>query len=157
MGSATKTVGSAAMVLLLVAGAAALAYARWTRPIAEADAALAGGEYARALADYAAAEARFDRVGPAKQAFTSEYNRVVANQLWALYQLGRYDEAIDKADRAPEGANPHFWAGAAFFDKARSEHNADARLGWLTRAEEEFRRAVQAAPGDWDAKFDFEL
>jgi len=157
MGSAVKSVGSAIMAVLLIAGVAALAYAQWTWPIADADAALAGGDLPHALAGYAAAEARFDRVSPAKQAFPSEYNRVVANQLWLLYRLERFDEAIDKAERAPEGASPHFWAGAAFFDKARAEESNEARLGWLSRAEEEFRRAVEASPDDWDTKFDFEL
>jgi len=145
------------MAVLLLAGAGALAYARWTRPIAEADEALAGGEFDRALSRYGDAEARFDRVAAAKQLFPSEYHRVVANELWLLYRLERYDETIDKAERAPEGADPHFWAGCAFVDKARTADNAEARLGWLSRAEEEFRRAVEATPDDWDTKFDYEL
>ena len=33
----------------------------------------------------------------------------------------------------------------------------DPRLGWLTRAEDEFRRALEAEPADWDTKYDFEL
>ena len=145
------------MVVVLLVGLAALAYARWTRPIADADQALDEGDYGRALAGYSAGEARFDRVPPIKQALSTEYNRVVANQLWLLYRLGRYDETIDKAERAPDGAQPHFWAGCAFFDKARTEAKDDARLGWLSRAEDEFRRAVEATPEDWDTKFDFEL
>ena len=146
MGSVTRTLASAVMVALLLAGCAAIAYASWTRPIAEADASMARGDYAHALTDYSAAEARFDRLAPVKQAFPAEYNRVVGNQLWLLYRLERYDQTIDKAERAPEGANPHFWAACAFFDKSRGEENAEARLGWLSRAEEEFRRAVEAAP-----------
>jgi tetratricopeptide (TPR) repeat protein len=157
MSPAAKSLGSAFMAALLVAGCAAIAYARWTRPIGDADAALAGGDYPRALADYAVAEARFDRLAPAKQLFPTEYHRLVANQLWLLYRLERYDETIDKAGRAPEGADPHFWAGSAFFDKARAEDKPEPRLGWLSRAEEEFRRAVESAPDDWDTKFDFEL
>jgi tetratricopeptide (TPR) repeat protein len=157
MSSAIKSVGSALTVVLLLAGCAALAYARWTRPVDEADAALSDGDYPRALASYAAGESRFDRLPPVKQALSAEYNRIVANELWLLYRLERYDETIDKAERAPEGAQPHFWAGCAFFDKARAEDNTEARLGWLSRAEEEFRRAVEAAPDDWDTKFDFEL
>src|SRR5206468_12989245 len=54
-------------------------------------------------------------------------------------------------------ANPHCWAGSAFYDTARAEKNPEARLGWLSRSEEEFRRAVEAAPDDWDTKFDYEL
>src|SRR5881398_1410760 len=152
-----KTVGSALMVVLLLLGCAAIAFARWTRPVVDGDAALDAGDYAQALASYSAGQARFDRLPPVKQALSNEYNRIVSNELWLLYRLERYDETIDKAERAPEGAQPHFWAGCAFFDKARAEENTEARLGWLSRAEEEFRRAVEAAPDDWDTNFNFEL
>ena len=58
---------------------------------------------------------------------------------------------------SPLGAGPHFWAGCAFFEKARAETEPDARLGWLVRAEDQFRKAVEAAPADWDTKFNYEL
>lgn len=157
MTSSARSAGAAAMVLLLVAGGAALAYARWTRPAADGDAALAGGRYEEALASYARAEARFDRFAAAKELFAADYTHVVANQLWVLYRLQRYDETIDMAQRAPERALPHFWSGAAFFEKALAEQKPDPRLSWLTRAEEEFRRAVEANADDWDTKYDFEL
>jgi len=157
MSPVLKSIGSAFMAVLLLAGCAAIVYARWTHPVAEADAALASGDYTAALAGYGVQEARFERVSPAKQFLASEYHRVVANELWLLYHLQRFDETIDKAGRAPEGANPHFWAGSAFYDKARAEKDPEARLGWLSRSEEEFRRAVEAAPDDWDTKFDYEL
>ncbi len=152
-----RSVSAAVMILALVAGSSALVYARWTRPAADGDAALAAGRYEQALASYADAEARFDRVAAAKEWFAADYSHVMANQLWLLHRLQRYDEAIDKAQRAPEAALPHFWSGCAFFEKARAEAKPDPRLGWLTRAEEQFRRAVEAAPDDWDTKYDFEL
>lgn len=157
MTSAVKSVGSAVMVLLLLAGGTAIAYARWTRTIADADAALAQGDLERALGGYAAAEVKFDQLAAAKQLFPAEYNRVVGNQLWVLYRLQRFDDIIEKAERAPEAAAPHFWAACAFFEKARAEEKPDPRLGWLTRAEEEFRRAVETAPTDFDTKYNFEL
>jgi len=152
-----KSLVSGAMVLVLLAGGAALAYARWTDPIAEGDRAIAEGELERALAAYGRAEARFVRVGASKQLFAGDYERVVENQLWALYRLGRYDDTIDKADRAPAGALPHFWSGCALFEKARVEEQPEARLAWMSRAEEELRRAVESSPDDWDTKYDFEL
>jgi tetratricopeptide (TPR) repeat protein len=155
--SPVRTVGAAVAIVVLAAGVAAIAYARWTRAVADGDAALADGRFEQALANYAEAEARFDRSAAAKQLFASDYRRVVANQLWVLQRLERYDETIDVAARAPEGALPHFWAGVAFFEKGRAEEKPDPRLGWFNRAEEEFRRAVEAAPADWDTKFDFEL
>ena len=155
--AAVKSLALGAMILVLLAGGAALAYARWTGPIAEGDRASADGRVEQALAAYAHAEGRFDRLGAAKQMFAGDYTRVIDNELWALYRLGRYDDTIEKADRAPDGAQPHFWSGCAFFEKARAEDKPEARLGWMSRAEEELRRAVEAAPDDWDTKYDFEL
>jgi tetratricopeptide (TPR) repeat protein len=152
-----KAVGFAVMAALLVAGVSAVAYARWTDPIADADRAMSDGQLDRALAASARAEQRFDRIGAAKQLFAADYVRTIENELWALYRLGRYDDVIDKADRAPDAANPHFWAGCAFFDKAMAEDKPEARLGWMSRAEEELRRALDATPSDWDTKYDFEL
>jgi len=152
-----RSAAAAAMVLMLLAGVSALAYAGWMRPAADGDAALADGRYDEALARYADAEARFDRFAAARELFAGDYSHVMGNRLWILHRLARYDEAIDAAQRTPESALPHFWSGCAFFEKARAEEKPEARLGWLTRAEEEFRRAVEAAPADWDTKYDFEL
>jgi tetratricopeptide (TPR) repeat protein len=157
MTAAGKSIGAALMALLLLLGAAALGYARWTAPIAEGDRAVAAEQWDRALAAYGAADARFDSLPATRQLFARDYNRVAANELSLLYRLHRYDEVIQRAERAPEGASPHFWAGLASFAKARAESKPEDLLGWLTRAEEEFHQAVEAAPADWDTKYDFEL
>jgi tetratricopeptide (TPR) repeat protein len=155
--SLLKSIGTAVAVLLLIVGAAALGYARWSRAIVEGDAALASGQLDQAIAKYQTAEARFDAVPATRQLFAADYNHAVGNHLWALYRLQRFDEAIEKAERSPEQTAPHFWAGCAFFEKARTEEKPEAMLGWLTRAEEELRKAVEATPTDWDTKYDFEL
>lgn len=152
-----RSLGAAVMVLVLLGGIAAVGYARWTRPVTEGDAALAAGRFEEALAHYAEAEARFDRLAAAKELFGSDYSHVMANQLWILHRLARYDDIIEVATRAPEQAQPHFWSGSAFFEKGRAEEKPEPRLAWFNRAEEEFRRALEAAPADWDTKFDFEL
>jgi tetratricopeptide (TPR) repeat protein len=152
-----KSVGAALAVTALLAGVAMLAYARWTRDLHRADQALAAGQLEAALAGYKAAALRFDRTPAARQMFSAEYDRAVANHLWLLYRLKRYDETIELAERAPASALPHFWSGCAFFEKAVVEDKPDMRLGWLSRAEEEFRKAIQATPDDWDTKYDFEL
>ena len=152
-----RAAAAVTMVLMLLAGGFAIAYARWMRAAADGDAALAAGRYEQARASYADAEARFDRFAAAKELFAGDYSHVMASQLWVLYRLQRYDETVDTAQRAPESALPHFWSGSAFFEKARAEPKPDSRLGWLTRAEDEFRRALEAEPADWDTKYDFEL
>jgi tetratricopeptide (TPR) repeat protein len=152
-----RAIGAVVIVLALLTGVGAVAYARWTGPVADGDAALADGRFEQALAHYADAEARFDRYPAAQELFAADYGHVMANQLWVLHRLRHYDETIDKAQEAPESARPHFWSGCALFEKARAEDKPEPRLGWLSRAEEEFRRAVEAAPGDWATKYDFEL
>ncbi len=152
-----KAFATLVVVLMLAAGVGLLSYSQWSRVIGEADAALAAGELERALAGYEEAELRFERTPAARQMFAREYNRLAANRLWALYQLGRYDETIDAAERAPLESGPHFWSGSAFFQKALVEEKPETRLGWLARAEDEFRKAVEASPGDWDTKFNYEL
>ena len=152
-----KALLSGSVVLLLALGLGLIGYARWTTRIREADAALADGRLEQALEGYKVAEARFDALPAARQMAGGEYTRVVGNHLLALYRLQRYDEVIDLAQKAPAEASPSFWSASAFFQKAIVEEQPDARLGWLSRAEEEFRKAVEAAPEDWDTKFDFEL
>jgi tetratricopeptide (TPR) repeat protein len=152
-----KAFGSTLAVLLLASGVALLGYERWTSPLKDADAALANGRLEPAIVSYQIAEARFDALPAAKQMVALEYNRAIGNHLLALYRLKRFDEVIDLAQKAPAAAAPNFWSGCAFFEKAIVEESPEARLGWLSRAEEEFRKAIEAAPADWDTKFDFEL
>jgi len=153
----TRTIGSILIVLLLAAGATLIGYSRWTAAIADADTALAEGRLDQAVAGYQKAEERLDSVPAVRQVAGVEYARAVGNHLLALYRLRRFDEVIDLAQKAPADAQAHFWAGAALFRKATVEEQPDARLGWLSRAEDELHKAVEAAPDDWDTKYDFEL
>ena len=154
---ARPSIRAGLVAVLLAAGTAALAAAAWTRPVADADAALARQDWDAARDACARAEARFDRVPALRQLFADDYARVVAAQLAIAYRRERYDDVIDKAQTAPDATFPHFWAGLAFLAKGRAATKYDAQLGLLTRAEEELRRAVEQDPGDWDTKYDFEL
>jgi tetratricopeptide (TPR) repeat protein len=152
-----RAAASTFVILLLLVGLTLIGYARWTDPIDTADAAFTDGRMPEAIAGYQIAEARFDRVPALRQLASVEYNRAMANHLAALYSLKRFDDVIDLAQKAPPESQPHFWAGTALFQKATSEEQPDTRLGWLSRAEDEFRKAIEAAPNDWDTKYDFEL
>lgn len=145
------------MVLALVAGAVLLAADAWLRPLTAAQHELAGGDLDGALKDFGAAEARFDRAPVAKQVLPAAYEASITNQLWLLYQMQDYDTLVEKAAMSPASHGVHFWAGCALFQKGRVEEQAEARTGWLGRAEEEFRKALELRPDDWDTKFDYEL
>lgn len=145
------------MILALLTGAALLVGAAWLRPLAEGEQALREGRLEPALERFAAAEARFDRLPATRQVLPSAYAASQANQLFLLYRLSRHDALIEKAATAAPGAPVHFWTGCALFAKARDEENAEARLSWLGRAGDEFRKALELEPDDWDTKFNYEL
>jgi hypothetical protein len=157
MTTAGRSIAGTVMIVLLGAGLLAAAAARWTRPVADADAALAAGDWDRALTLYTQADARFARLPIVRPLFARDLDRVAGAQLWLMYRLRRYDELLARAERAPEAASPHLWAGLAFLAKGRDEPRPDDQMGWLTRSEQELRRAVAADPADWDTKFNFEL
>jgi hypothetical protein len=156
----TKAISSAlwlVSVLALVIGVGLVALSAWTRPLADGDEATREGQLERALERYAAGEARFDRLPVTKQLLPAAYSSSIENQLWLQYRLQQYDALLEKAATSPSIAPTHFWAGCALFEKAQDEENAEARLGWLGRASEEFRKALERAPDDWDAKYNYEL
>lgn len=145
------------VLVALIAGGGAVAYAWWTRPLLEADRALAAGDERAALDRYARAEARLTRFRLIRFVLARDYARAAHNQLALLYQTGEYGAVLEKAQSAPPGAAPRFWAGAALLARAAAEPSPDARLGWLNRAEEELRQALAAAPDDWDTKHNYEV
>jgi hypothetical protein len=145
------------MTLTFVAGAALLALAAWTRPLTDADAARRAGRAELALERYGQAEARFDRLPASKRLLPAARAASESNQLRLMYSLQQYDALNEKANAADAGPAAHFWAGCALFTKARAEEESEARLGWVSRAEEEFRRALEANPDDWDTKYNYEL
>jgi hypothetical protein len=152
-----KHVAAVTAVFALLVGAAALVYARWSGPLLEADAALAARDVDRALAGYARVEQRFRWLPLSQQILPHDFARAVYNQLALLYESGDYDAVIAKAETAPADAAPRFWTGCAFYSLAASEKKPEVRLVWLTRAEGEFRQALEASPDDWDAKYNYEV
>jgi hypothetical protein len=144
-------------LLALVSGIALVAIWAWIRPLSDADRAVRAGNLEVALEGYSAAEARFDRLPLVKRLLPAAYEASVANQLWLLYRLRRYDAVLDKVSSAPPSGPAHFWAGCALYEKARTEENPDSRVSWLDRAADEFRQALEYAPDVWDAKYNYEL
>lgn len=144
-------------ILALVLGAALLAYSRWSEPLLQAAGALDAGDTAQAVERYAAGAERYQSLPATQQLFSADHALASRNQLALLYQLEQYDEVLDAAVDAPPDAAPHFWAGCALFRKGLAEEQVTSQLELLTRAEDEFKLALEAAPADWDTKFNYEL
>lgn len=144
-------------ILALVIGIGLLAYSRWSEPLGQAFAALESGDTERAVERYAAGDEQYRKLPAAQQLLSADYALVSGNRLALLYQLNRYDEVLEAAAEAPPDAAPHFWAGCALFRRSMAEEKPEAQLEGLTRAQDEFKLALEAAPSDWDTKFNYEL
>jgi tetratricopeptide (TPR) repeat protein len=144
-------------VAALVAGLACLGVEWWGRPLAQAEAAVRARNPQAAIERYAAAEARFDRIPVTKKLLPRAYADSIANQLRLAFAIGEYDRIIEKSALSPSTGAIHFWAGCALFEKGRQETKREQRIAWLNRAEDEFRKALERQPDDWDAKFNYEL
>jgi hypothetical protein len=141
----------------LVVGAGLLALDWWLRPVSEGGQALAHGDTVRALERYETAYQRFDRLPIAKSALPGVYELVVASDLSLLYAQQRFDDVIERAGAQEASGSAPFWAGCALFDKGLLEEKPEARVAWISQSHQEFRRALDLTPSDWDAKFNYEL
>ena len=142
---------------VFLTGVMLVAYGLWIRPLIAADRARAAGNIDAALAHYGAAADRFGRFRVLRAAFAGHHSRAAYNELALLYQKGDFDTVLEKAAAAPPGASPQFWSGSALLSRALAEKRADTRLALVGRAEDELKRALQAAPDDWNTKFNYEL
>ena len=150
--------GTFALALIAVlAGTSLIWLAGWTAPLLAADRAVADGRLTDGLNDYRTAESRLSQVPALQQLAPGLFAGVQSNQVRLLYQMGRYDEAIEKAGTSTSSHGAHFWAGCAVFRQASEEERPDARLERFERAEAEFRAALGLAPADWDTKYNYEL
>lgn len=152
-----RPAASAALVGFFLLGCLAIAYGWWLRPLSEAERALAAGRAAEALELYGAAERRFGRFGATRVLFAGPHAMAVENQLALLYRRGDFDSVLEKAAAAPPSAAPRFWSGLALIGLALGEAKPETQIVWFTRAEEELRQALQAAPNDWDTKVNYEI
>jgi tetratricopeptide (TPR) repeat protein len=141
----------------LATGLALAWFASWQRPFLDGQRAAAAGDWTQALERYAAAETRFNQWPIAQRLFPGTYRTAVSNQLAAQFRLGNLDAVLEKAEVAPVTAATHFWTGSALFAKSQGEQTAEARLGWIGRASDEFKAALELEPDSWDVIYNYEL
>jgi hypothetical protein len=156
---------AAAGLALLLVSLALLSYARWVREVAEGNRAMANEDYAEAERTYADAAGRAERSVLPFSLLRSPYRRLVFNRARALYAARKGDDLLlhmleAEASRIPSLADDseyHFWIGAVQYRKAISQNDKQAVRAGLQRAADSFRRALAAAPDDWDAKYNYEI
>jgi hypothetical protein len=144
------TVATVVGVLLLISGI-------WLRPIAAAEQAMAAGDLDRALQQYTTGRGRLQWIPVLGTLFPGLNELVTGNALSLQYALRRYDRVIEATSGGTGSAATSFWAGCALFDKALVEVEPEKRVEMMSRAHDAFRRTLELAPDDWDAKFNYEL
>jgi hypothetical protein len=151
-------------VLVLAVSLSLLSYARWVRGIAAGNRALAGQDYSAAEHAYTAAEMQTVHSLVPSDLLRVEDRVLVFNRAQLLNSNKRYGELAHLLDAAaahrPELANDaeyHFWMGIVEYQKAVSETDKQALRTELQQASDSFRMAIQAAPNDWDSKYNYEL
>jgi hypothetical protein len=144
-------------VLALASGIALVILGKWHQPLMQAEEDARAGKLEEALSGFARSEAELNQATPVKRFLPAGQAVSVSNQLALLYRLRRHDELLEKAATSPSVPATHFWAGCALFEKGRVEEESEARVGWLSRAEQEFQQALELDPGDWDTKYNYEL
>lgn len=151
-------------VLLAAASFLLISYARWTYRITEANKALAAGDTTAARQAYETSAGRLDRYPVLFSPQIPGYRQLVFNQARTLY-AARQDEALTRlleaeAARAPflaEESEFHFWMGNVEYRRALGQKDKQVLQAGLQRAVESYRRALAAAPNDWDVKYNYEL
>jgi len=129
----------------------------WLRPIAAAEKATAAGDLDRGVQQYSAGRRRLQSIPILSNLFPGLDEVVTGNELSLQYALRRYDRILEATSGEGGGAAASFWAGCALFDRALVEVEPEKRVDMMSRAHDAFKRTLELAPDDWDAKFNYEL
>lgn len=139
-----------------------LGYGCWLLQLERGARAVAHGDLQRAVAIYDAAEWPFPSV--LARIFPDGYGRAVFPKIGALYNSGKTGDAAQELERAatrapslterPEYA---FWSGNVLLRRALEATDTEIILKHLYAASANFRKAVEAAPENWDIKYNYEL
>ena len=161
-GSAPRWARAALVGGVLLISLALLGTGIWLLTLERAARAAARGNLERAAALYAAAEQPF--VGPLAQVFPAAYGRTVLAQVALAYRRGKLDAAaalLDKAAAASPSLSEYaefaFWRGNVLIRRALANEDPELIMKNLYAAGDQYRKALVAAPDDWDIKHNFEL
>ncbi len=95
--------------------------------------------------------------------FEKEYSGAMVAQLKLLYQMGKYDEAIELADicvqeNIEDVAAAYFWSGNAYFQKGIQEEMMEDAFAWFHRSQDLYRKSLeQDNEQRWNIRFNYEL
>ena len=95
--------------------------------------------------------------------FDEEYSGAMIAQLRLLYQMGKYDEAIELTDICiqediEDVAAAYFWSGNAYFQKGIQEEMMEDAFAWFHRSQDQYRKSLEKdSEQRWNVRFNYEL
>ena len=95
--------------------------------------------------------------------FEEDYSDAMIGQLRLLYQLEKYDEAIELAEisiqeEITDSAAAYFWSGNAFFQKGIHEEMMKDAFAWFHRSQDQYRKSLEKdSEQRWNVRFNYEL
>lgn len=143
-------------------------YGWWWLQIARGDDAWRRGEYTVAAQRYARAERPLAAAPWLARLLEGDYAHLVFRQAGLLYARRQDDEVVDKLEQAAQTApmlaqDPEyvpqyaFWSGNVFLRRAIHHPDPEAMMKDLQAALGWYQKGVEAAPDDWDLKYNYEL
>jgi hypothetical protein len=139
-----------------------LGYGFWLLQLERGARAAAHGDLDRAAALYSAAEWPFPSI--LARAFPDHYSRAVFPKIAMLYNRGKTGDVATELERissrAPSlAARPEFafWSGNVLLRRALEATDLEIIIKHLYAASANYRKALEAAPEDWDIKYNYEL
>lgn len=153
-------IGSIAGVALL--SLLFMGYGVWLLQLERGASAVAHGELEAATDYYTSAERPFRFV--LGWVFPDHYSRVVFPKIAVLYNRGKTSEVVAELERATARApslaeRPEFafWSGNVLLRRALEATDSEIIIKHLYAAAGHYRKALEAAPEDWDIKYNYEL
>jgi tetratricopeptide (TPR) repeat protein len=151
------TVGGIALLSLVLLG-----YGVWLLQLERGARAVAHGELDAATDYYTSAERPFRSV--LGRLFPGQYSRAVFPKIAVLYNRGKTGDVVAELERATTRApalaeRPEFafWSGNVLLRRALEATDTEIIIKHLYAAAAHYRKALEAAPEDWDIKYNYEL
>jgi hypothetical protein len=150
-------ISGSALACLLVFG-----YGLWLLQLERGARAVAHGELDAATDYYNSAERPFRSV--LGRLFPGHYSRAVFPKIAVLYNRGKTGDVAAELERATSHApslaeRPEFafWSGNVLLRRALEATDSEIIIKHLYAAAAHYRKALEATPGDWDTKYNYEL